>query len=102
MLAETVKSIQQTEEQAAQIAKEADTCYWAVIEQAKENAAQLRAGREKAAREKATELKALADAENKRLLAEAEGASRQEIEELQAEAAKRQEDAVRQIISALI
>ena len=42
MLAETVKSIRQTEEQAAQIAKEADTCYWALIEQAKENAAQFR------------------------------------------------------------
>lgn len=102
MLAETVKSIRQTEEQAVQIAKEADTCYWALIEQAKENAAQFRSGREKVAREKAAEMKIEADAENKRLLAEAEAASRQEIEELQTKAVKRQKDAVQQIISALI
>ena len=96
MLAETVKSIRQTEEQAAQIAKEADTCYWALIEQAKENAAQFRSGREKVAREKAAEMKIEADAENKRLLAEAEAASRQEIEELQTKAVKRQKKELEQ------
>lgn len=102
MLEETVKAIRETEEEAARIAKEADTTYWSILEQGKEQAALLKAGKEQAVRDRTEQIRKAAAEESEQFLKQALRHSEQEIAALRESAAAKQAEAAGAVASHLV